>query len=131
MLKRIIVLLGETPASAAARQYAFRLTRAEGAELAGIGGIDIAFIESPMVGGLGTTAYKSHMEETLKAQAASAHARLHELYERECRTRDVSFEWIDFTGDPLDSIRLAAEAADLLVTGHDTAFHGSIRERLP
>lgn len=131
MLKRIVVLLGETPASRVARQYSFRLSRIEGAELAGVGGIDIAFIESPMVGGLGTTAYKSHLEETLKAQAASAHARLHELYESECRAHDVPFEWIDFTGDPLDSIRLVAEGADILVTGHDTAFHGNIRERLP
>lgn len=131
MLKRIIVLLGETPASVTARQYAFRLTRAEGAKIAGIAGIDIAFIESPMIGGLGTTSYKSHMEETLKAQAASAHGRLHELYESECRAHGVSFEWIDFTGDPLDSIRRAAEGADLLVTGHDTAFHGNIREWLP
>src|SRR3569832_483036 len=131
MLKRIIVLLGETPASVAARQYAFRLSRIEGAELAGIGGVDTTFIESPMIGGLGTASYKSHMEETLKAQAALAHARLHALYESECRVHNAPFEWIDFRGDPLESIRLAADAADLLVTGHDTAFHGNTRERLP
>ncbi|BCH24208.1 universal stress protein [Mesorhizobium sp. L-8-3] len=131
MLKRILVLLGETSASAAARQYAFRLARAEHAELAGIAGIDLAFIEAPMIGRIGATAYRMQMEETLKAQAKDTCARLRDVYEKECKANDLPFEWLDFHGDPLGALQIAAESSDLLVTGHDTAFRGSIRERLP
>jgi hypothetical protein len=131
MLKRILVLLGETRASVVARQYALRLARAESAELAGIAGIDLAFIESPMVGGIGTTAYKMHLEEGLRAQAKDACARLRDVYEKECRTNNAPFEWLEFDGDPIGALRIAAESSDALVTGHDTAFRGNIRERLP
>jgi nucleotide-binding universal stress UspA family protein len=94
-------------------------------------GVDLAFIESPMVGGLGTTAYKSHMEEELKKQAKDACTRLHEAYEKECKANSAPFEWLGFDGDPIGALRLAAESCDVLVTGHDTAFHGRVRERLP
>jgi nucleotide-binding universal stress UspA family protein len=131
MLKRILVLLGETRASVVARQYALRLARAESAELAGIAGIDLAFIESTMVGGIGTTAYKMHLEEGLRAQAKDACARLRDVYEKECRSNNAPFEWLEFDGDPIGALQIAAESSDALVTGHDTAFRGNIRERLP
>jgi nucleotide-binding universal stress UspA family protein len=131
MLKRILVLLGETRASVVARQCAFRLASAESAELAGIAGVDLAFIESPMAGGVGTIVYKMQVEEVLKAQAKDACARLRDVYEKECRTNNVPFEWLDFDGDPIGALQIAAESSDALVTGHDTAFRGNIRERLP
>ena len=131
MLNRVILLLGDTPASVVARQYAFRLIRAEGAEIAGLCGVDLAFIQAPMLGGIGTTAWKVHMEEALKAQAATSRSRLHEAYEKECLANQVPCEWLEFEGDPTQALLRAAESADLLISGHDTAFHGNIREFLP
>jgi nucleotide-binding universal stress UspA family protein len=131
MLKRILVLLGETPSSVSARRYAFGLARDANAELSGLAGVDLTFIEAPMLGGVGTTAFKVRLEEQLKKQAADIRARLHDAYEQECKAYGVPFEWVSFDGDPVGTLYLATEPSDLLVTGHDTAFHGNIREQLP
>jgi nucleotide-binding universal stress UspA family protein len=130
MLKRILILLGETPSSIAARQYAFRLAQATGAEVAGVAGIDLNYIEAPMLGGIGASAYKVRLEEQLKKQAGEIRQRLHDTLELECRSRNVAFEWLSFEGDPIAALYLAAEARDLIVTGHDTTFRGNVRERL-
>lgn len=53
MLKRILVLLVETPSSVVARQYAFRLAQETNAELAGLAGVDLTYIEAPMPGRVG------------------------------------------------------------------------------
>lgn len=131
MLKRILVLLGETAASVHAREYAFRLARKTGAELAGLAGIDLSFIEAPLPGAIGATAYKVKAEEALKQQADDIRRRLHETFERECRGQNVPFEWLSFEGDPVTYLRLAAETRDIIVTGHDTVYHGQIRNPLP
>ena len=39
--------------------------------------------------------------------------------------------WLAFEGDPLTSLYLATETRDLVIAGHDTAFHGKLREVLP
>jgi len=48
MLKYILVLLGETPSSIAARHYAFRLAQSMNAEVTGLAGVDLSYIEEPM-----------------------------------------------------------------------------------
>ena len=130
MVKRILVLLGETRASIAARQYAFRLAQDENAGLTGLAGVDLSYIEAPMLGGIGTSAYKARLEELLKKQAEDACARLHDIYEEECKACNVPFEWVRFDGDPIGTYYLATENCDLVVTGHDTAFQGNVHEQL-
>ena len=130
MLKRILVLLGETPSSASARQYAFRLAQRAEAEVAGLAGIDLSYIEAPMPGAIGTTAYKVRLEEQLKKQADDIRHRLHEVFELECRAHGVPFEWLSFEGDPIETLCLATETRDLVITGHDTAFRGNVHEQL-
>ena len=130
MLKRILLLLGETPSSVSARAYAFRLARETNANLAGLAGIDLTFIEAPMLGGIGTDAYKFRLEEQLKKQAQDARRRVHEAYERECNSHCVPFDWLSFGGDPIATLQLASEIRDLVITGHDTAFYGNILEQL-
>lgn len=131
MLKRILVLLGETRASVVARQYAFRLARAEHTQLVGIAGIDVEYIETPMLGGIGMSAYKAHMEQELRAQAKETCQRLRLIYENECKANGVRFDWLDFDGDPVRALQLAAESSDAVVMGHDTAFRGKVQDRLP
>jgi nucleotide-binding universal stress UspA family protein len=131
MLKRVLVLLGETPASLSAREFAFHLAQMLNAQLVGLAGIDLAYIEAPMAGGIGTTAYKVRLEEQLKMQAEDVRKRLHEIYQQECKSHGLSFEWLSFEGDPVGSLNLSSETCDLMITGHDTAFHGNVREQLP
>jgi hypothetical protein len=72
MLKRILLLLGETAASEAARQYAFDLARRRNAEIAGLAGIDLTSIEVPMPGVAGGAAYKGKLEAAMKQEASDA-----------------------------------------------------------
>lgn len=130
MLKQILILLGETSSSASARQYAFRLAQSTEAGVAGMSGIDLTYIEAPMLGGIGTSAYKVRLEEQLKTQAEGIRRRLHETFELECRDINVPFEWLSFEGDPIGALYLATETRDLVITGHDTAFCGNVHEQL-
>jgi len=66
MLKSVLVLLDETPSSASARKFAFRLAQNTGAALTGLAGIDLTFIEAPMLGGVGTSSIKVRLEEKLQ-----------------------------------------------------------------
>lgn len=80
MLKRILVLLGETRSSVTARQYAFGLAKATNAKLSGLSGVDLTYIEAPMPGGIGTSAIKTELELRLRRQAMEMRDRLHEAY---------------------------------------------------
>jgi nucleotide-binding universal stress UspA family protein len=128
MLKRILVLLGETPSSVAARRHAFRLAQATGAQITGLAGIDLSFIEARMPGRAGAAAFKANLEAQLKTQAEEVRQRLHDEFEQECRENGVTFEWLSFEGDPVGTLYLATETRDLLISGHDTTFRGNIRE---
>lgn len=130
MLKRTLVLLGETEASRSARKYAFRLARRSGIEIAGLAGVDLAFIEAPKAVPVGGMGFKIHCEEALTEQAEDARRRLRGLFEQECRDQGIPFEWLSFDGDPIEILQLAAETRDLLVTGHDTTFRGGVHEYL-
>jgi nucleotide-binding universal stress UspA family protein len=131
MLKRILLLLGETPSSASARTYGFALAQRSGAGLSGLAGIDVSSIEALMPGVAGGMAWKATAEDRLRQQAAASSRRLHALFREECAAHQMAFDWLSFEGDALQCLQLAAETRDLVVTGHDTAFHGSVRERLP
>jgi len=42
----------------------------------------------------------------------------------------LPFELMSFEGDPIAELCAAAETRDLVVTGHDTAFRGNVREQV-
>lgn len=130
MLKRILLLLAETESSITARDYAVRLAKEAGAEVAGLAGIDLSAIEVRMPGGVGVATFKAKLEEELKAKAAETRQALRTSFERQCRDQDITGEWLSFEGDPADTLHLAAETCDLLVSGYDTAFRGEIFESL-
>ncbi|QDL97711.1 universal stress protein [Rhodopseudomonas palustris] len=130
MLKRTLILLGQTESSVSARDYAFRLAQRTGTDLAGLAGLDLRSIETPMLGGIGTSAYKAQLEQELKSQAEATRQRLHEEFERECRERALPFEWLSFEGDPIEAFQLATETRDLVVAGHDTGYGGDLTEPL-
>ncbi|MHB8884283.1 MAG: universal stress protein [Methylovirgula sp.] len=122
MLKRILVLLGETQSSCSARQYAMHLAKHMDVELAGLAGVDLSGIEISMPGVAGSIGFMAKLEEELRTEAEESRTRLHEIFQRECETNGVPFEWLSFEGDPISALYLATEVRDLLITGHDTAF---------
>jgi nucleotide-binding universal stress UspA family protein len=127
---RILHLLGETKASLTARRHGFQLAKSCNAALVGLAGVDLAYIETPIIGGIGVSAAKTYLEEHLKKQAANARTRLHQSYQAECRGHGVAFEWLSFDGDPIEAFLTGVESCDLVVTGHDTGFRGNVHESL-
>lgn len=131
MLKRILLLLGESASSEVARAYAFRLAKDVDASVAGLGGIDLSALQMPSLGRAGAAVFQAQLEDGLRRQAEEMRARLHADYEASCRDHGVCFEWLAFEGDPLAALHLAVETRDLVVTGHDTAFQGGVQTPLP
>ena len=101
MLRRILLLLGETPSSIAARQYALNLARGTEAVVAGLTGIDLPFVEAGMPGRIGAGAYAAQLRHTLKKQADEIGRRLSELLAAESRAERVASELVSFEGDPV------------------------------
>ena len=130
MLRRILLLLGETPSSISARQYALRLAQGTKAEVAGLTGIDLPYLETPMPGRVGASAYATRLHKTLKEQADALAQRLRERFQAECQAGGIASESLTFEGDPIAELCSSAETHDLIVTGHDTAFRGNIHESL-
>lgn len=131
MLKRVLVLLGESVSSVAARAYAFRLARASGAGLSGLAGIDLAALRVPSLGRAGAAAFQMKLEQGMRADADAAQVRLHAAYEAECARYGLPLDWLSFEGDPMEALVAASETRDLLVTGCDTAFQGTLSSPLP
>jgi nucleotide-binding universal stress UspA family protein len=127
----ILLLLGETNSSVNARTYAQALAQKTRASLAGLAGIDLSFIKARMPGTVGGISYKLKLEEQLRKEAFDVRQRVREMHERECKAHKLTFELLSFEGDAITAIMAAAETRDVIITGHDTAFHGNLRETLP
>jgi len=127
VIKRILVLLGETPSSTSPRSYGYSLAQRTKASLTGLAGIDLAYIEAPSPGGIGAIAYKTRLEEQLKQQAEESRQRVREVFEWECSEQALDFDFLSFDGDPLEAVCSALETRDIAITGHDTAFRGNLR----
>ena len=130
MTNRILILLDDTTSSKVARQYALQLARSTNAELVGLAGVDVEYIESTMPGRAGVASYKASLEATLKNQTRVINLQLRGDFERECIVNNIAFEWHSFEGEPVGAICSAAVRCDLVITGHDTAFRGKINEQL-
>lgn len=130
MLKRILVLLGESASSVAARDYAFRLAKASGAGLSGLAGVDLNALHTPSLGRSGAATLERKLEADLRREAGEMEHRVHDAYEAACTREGVDFEWLSFEGDSLVALNTAAETRDLLVTGYDTAFEGRVSSPL-
>jgi nucleotide-binding universal stress UspA family protein len=129
MLRKILLLLGETPSSVSARRYAIDLAASRKAQLTGFTAIDTSIAERPMPGRIGAASYSAAMQTKVKGQAEGMRKRLNDIFARECAGKDIQFESSTFEGDPLESVIAAVEGCDLVITGHDTGFRGGVRER--
>lgn len=130
MLKRVLLLLGETPSSVAARRYALRLVARSKAEITGMAGVDLPYIKKALPGRAGASGYKAKLEESLIQQADEVRQRVRDAFSAECQAEGIPFRWLSFDGDPIAALCGAAEVRDIVITGHDTAFRGNVREPL-
>ncbi|MGE4373250.1 MAG: universal stress protein [Xanthobacter sp.] len=131
MLRRLLVLLGESAPSVAARKYAFRLaSESDRMQLAGLAGIDLVSLHVPTLGRAGAASIQARLEEDLRQQSEELRQRLHETYQRECARHGMPFEWLTFEGDPDEALLLAAETRDLLIAGHDITFEARVGQPL-
>lgn len=131
MLRRVLVLLGESEPAVAARNYAFRMARDMDVELTGLAGIDPASLHVPNLARAGAAGIQVKIEEELREQAESYRQRLRDTYQRECAARGVPFEWQSFDADPDAALGLAVETRDMIITGHDTSFQPRAEQPLP
>lgn len=127
---KILLLLGESPASASARSYGIALAQKTSAKITALTGIDLSYIEAGTPGAIGGASWKFWLEQRLVRQADDIAKRAKEIFEHECAGTKVSYEFLSFEGDSLGTIQEAAETHDLILTGYDTSFHGRAREDL-
>jgi nucleotide-binding universal stress UspA family protein len=122
MIARILVLCDSTPASSTARGVAFRLARQTGADLTGLGGVDLSLVEIRMPGGIGMAAHKARLEEALRQEALASQERLRAEHEAECLKAGMAFDWLSFEGEGAERIAAISEGHDLIVAGYDAGF---------
>jgi len=130
MIKRLLLLLDETPSSVAARHFALRLAQDTAATLTGLAGVDLKYIEKGMPGSIGAASYQADFEQTAKTQAESKRRNLHKIFQSECSARGIQHDSVSFDGDPMETLFRAAELRDLVISGHDTAFYHSMKQSL-
>lgn len=129
MLKRILVLLGETPSALTARKYAFLLGAGAGAEVAGLAGLDPEAILAPLPGAIGSSAYKAAVVAERRQEASEANDRLRRAFANECVAHNMPVDLLISEGDVARILLQAAARRDLIVTGFDTGFHGDLAGR--
>lgn len=124
MMKRILLLLGESPSSVVASAHARRLARDSGIAITALSGIDETFIEAPMPGTIGGAAYRAQMEGGLRARAEKAQLQLTENFIKDCKGDGIVPMTRSFHGDPVEAVRSASAGCDIVVAGHDVTFRG-------
>ncbi len=124
MLKRILLALDETPASAAARQLAVSLAASHGAAVTGLSVIDVPYHTAGEATPMGASAYKREKDAHAIAESKLRAQALAQALSRECAALEVAQSSAVVEADPAAALIAAAETHDIIVIGHDTAFHG-------
>lgn len=129
MIANLLLLLGESAAGMAAATYARRLALAQGAAITSLAGIDLSFIETPMLGTIGAAAYHARMESGLRTRAEAAQATLTAAFAADCARDGIALRPLTFEGDPATEAAAAGATCDLMIAGHDVTFRGTGSER--
>lgn len=124
MLKRILLLSDETPSSRAAQDFAVGLAVRHGAAITGLSGIDETQAHRAEPVPPGGSAWSEHRAQKEIEGAKERCRRLEGALKEACKARGVALQWRLFDGDPLETVARLAEEHDIIVTGHDTSFHG-------
>lgn len=123
-MKSILVALDQTESGAAAMALAVALAKARGAATAGATILDADSITAPLPGAIGAAHYKADSDQALLRQTHARNEALRHGFLARCKTESVSGTALMLEGEPIETLREAAAAHDVIVIGRDCAFHG-------
>lgn len=123
MLKRILVVLDGSQASSVAKQYAIKLAKDLGAELTGVGVLDLPWITAAQPEPLGGGAFKIHRDQEVIHQHHKKIRAMLEKFADLCKENKLNYEAVELEGFPATEIETMAETHDLIVIGRTTDFN--------
>jgi nucleotide-binding universal stress UspA family protein len=124
MLRSLLVALDETPAGEAAIEFAVRLAAAHRATARGVAVVDVGFLTAPEPGRAGAMFYKERRDAARLKEAHARDKRMTAVFVERCASASVAATASEFEGDPLATLRMAANAHDAIVLGRDSDLHG-------
>jgi nucleotide-binding universal stress UspA family protein len=128
MLKRILVVLDGSKASSVAKRYAIKLAKELGAEITGVGVIDMPWITAAQPEPLGGAAFKIHRDQDVVNQN---HKRIKDMlgrFQTLCKENNLKYTVAELQGFPTTEIETMSERHDLIVIGRTTDFHFELDE---
>lgn len=123
MLKRILVALDGSPAGSVAKQYAIKLAKDLGAELTGVGILDLPWITAAQPEPLGGGAFKVHRDQEIISQHHKKIRAMLEKFRQLCDENKICHEVAELEGFPATEIEMMAETHDLIIIGRTTDFN--------
>ena len=123
-MRSVLVALDDTPAGAGAAKLALSLAARHGAAVTGVGVLDVGYLTAPEPGGVGTAYYKFKADLARLKQAHERTEQLVETFLQQCKAQNVKGDVLAVEGSPVEEVRTAAAAHDLIVIGRDSNFHG-------
>lgn len=126
MLKSIVVALDGSQSSANARRLALEVAQRTGADLVGVGVLDVPWITAPRATPIGAGYHQFHRNEELLKQGRAKLVDRIEAFHKECAVVGVGCSAIGSEGDPVQQIDAEADRHDLIIIGRETNFHGGV-----
>ncbi len=123
MLKRILVVLDGSKASSVAKRYAIKIAKAIGAELTGVGIIDLPWITASQAEPLGGAAFKIHRDQEIIKQNHKRIKDMLEKFKTLCAENNINYSVSELEGFPAIEIEKLAEMHDLIIIGRTTDFN--------
>lgn len=126
MIKSIVVALDGSGSSANARALGLEIAQRTGAELVGLGVLDVPWVTAPRATPIGAGSYQIHRNEELLAKGRETLRQRVDAFHVECAAASVGCSAIGAEGDPVEQIEAEADRHDMIVIGRDTNFHGVV-----
>jgi nucleotide-binding universal stress UspA family protein len=123
MIKRILVAIGEKPASRVAQDLAIAIAKRRGAALTGLGVVDRPWATAPQAVPIGGSAYKVHRGQVVLEELRHEVEAILRAFSEACRNAGVPAATVEAEDLPAKAIESEAEGCDLIVIGKDTNFH--------
>jgi nucleotide-binding universal stress UspA family protein len=117
MIKRILVAIGEKPASRVAQDLAIAIAKRRGAALTGLGVVDRLWATAPQAVPIGGSAYKVHRDQAVLEQLRHEVEAILRAFSEACRNAGVPAATVEAEDLPAKAIESEAEGCDLIVIG--------------
>lgn len=123
MLKSLLLALDGSPYSAVAQELAVSLAREHGANICGIGILDVTSIQKAEMVPIGGDAFKMMREEAFRLQAEERVGQFLQDLETRCESLGLPCQIKRLEGVPYQEIAGEARRHDLIIISRETHFH--------